>query len=361
MSLDLEQIDLSAVDALATIKSEQDQLEGRLKAMAARRDQVSSEVFQRVHGDYRKRLDELAADAAPLKIRAGDIYRQVKAELGGFESAFESARLDREEIEFRCSLGEFNDEELQSRLAVVDERINAHGKAREQLMSLRERFLSVVAAESELEGMDDDTARMSALGPPNSTRAIQPVSATIVSTPIKGPPDAPEFSHTVVSIGPPVPAPPTPPPAVPTAPAAPPVAPAMPAPVAAAPVVAAVAQLPKEPVRQASSRSSRNPDATVVFRQGRLEPRNGEAGSVVQTLGLKPVSIGNDGSCDLQLTVAGVSKRHAEISMTRAGFSVRDHAGAATTKVNGEVVQERVLSDGDTLSIGPAMFNFRLL
>lgn len=360
MSLDLEQIDLSAVEALATIKSEQDQLEGRLKAMAARRDQVSSEVFQRVHGDYRKRLDELAADAAPLKIRAGDLYRQVKAELGGFESAFEAARLDREEIEFRCSLGEFDDQELQSRLAVVDERIGAHGKAREQLMALRERFLSVVAAESELEGMDDDTARMSALGPPNSsTRPIQPVSATIVSAPIKGPPEPPESSHTVVSMGPPVAAPPVPPVVVPVAPTPAPPPPVSPPPVAAP--VAPVVTLPKEVPRPASSRSSRNPDATVVFRQGRLEPRNGEAGSVVQTLGLKPVSIGNDSSCDLQLTVAGVSKRHAEISMTRAGFSVRDHGGAATTKVNGEVVTERVLSDGDTLSIGPAMFNFRLL
>ena len=356
MSLDLEQIDLSAVEALATIKSEQDQLEGRLKAMAARRDQVSSEVFQRVHGDYRKRLDELAADAAPLKIRAGDLYRQVKAELGGFESAFEAARLDREEIEFRCSLGEFDDAELQSRLAVVDKRISAHGKAREQLMALRERFLSVVAAESELEGMDDDTARMSALGTPNpSTRSIQPASATIVSVPIKGPSEPPESLHSVVSLGPPLT-----PAAAPVAVALAPPPPA-PQPPVAAPVMAPVTQMPKDLPRQASSRSSRNPDATVVFRQGRLEPRNGEAGSVVQTLGLKPVSIGNDGSCDLQLTVPGVSKRHAEISMTRAGFSVRDHAGAATTKVNGEVVQERVLSDGDTLAIGPAMFNFRLL
>jgi|CXWL01.1.fsa_nt_gi hypothetical protein len=349
MSLDLEQIDLSAVEALATIKAEQDQLESRLKAMAARRDQVSSEVFQRVHGDYRKRLDELAAEAAPLKIRAGDTYRALKAELGGFEAAFEAARLDREEIEFRCSLGEFDDAELKSRLMAVDERIGAHGKARELALSLRERFLSVVSSESELEGFDDDTARMNALGPANpSTRQIQPVSATIVAAPIKGPPEPPEASHTIIS------APMTAPPPAPAPTPAPVVA--MPAPVSVIPPPAA---LPQQ--RTASSRSSRNPDATVVFRQGRLEPRNGEAGSVVQTLGLKPVTIGSDGGCDLHLTAAGVGKRHAEISMTRAGFSVRDHAGAGSTKVNGEVVQERVLSDGDTLSLGPAQFNFRLL
>lgn len=345
MSLDLERMDLSAVEALATIKAEQDQLEARLKTMAARREQVSGEVFQRVHGDYRKRLDELSAEAAPLKVRAGDTYRALKVELGGFESAFEAARLDREEIEFRCSLGEFDDAELQLRSQAVDERISAHGKARELALSLRERFLSVVAAESELENADDDTARMSVLGSPHSgARPIQAVSATIVAVPIKGPPEPPEASHTVVSA--PIPPPP--------APLAPVVAP----PAAVVPIIPVAAV---QPARQAAMRSSRNPDATVVFRQGRLEPRNAEAGSVVQTLGLKPVSIGSDGVCDLQLGVQGVAKRHCEISMTRAGFSVRDHAGASTTKVNGETVQERVLSDGDTLSIGPAQFNFRLL
>lgn len=351
MSLDLEKIDLSAVEALAMIKSEQDQLESRLKTMAARREQVSGEVFQRVHADYRKRLDELSAEAAPLKIRAGDTYRALKIELGGFEAAFEAARLDREEIEFRCSLGEFNDAELDIRLQAVDERISAHGKARELALSLRERFLSVVSAESELENADDDTARMNALGPPSSSsRQIQPVSATIVAAPIKGPPDQPEAAHTVVSMGAQVQAPP---------PAPAPVA--IPATVVT-PIIPPPAALPAAQAgRSASSRSSRNPDATVVFRQGRLEPRNSEAGSVVQTLGLKPVTIGNDGACDLQLSAPGVAKRHAEISMTRAGFSVRDHAGASSTKVNAETVQERVLSDGDTLSIGPAQFNFRLL
>ncbi len=352
MSLDLEQIDLSAVEALATIKAEQDQLESRLKAMAARRDQVSAEVFARVHGDYRKRLDELAADAAPLKIRAGDTYRALKTELGGFEAAFEAARLDREEVEFRCSLGEFDESELQSRLGAVDERIGAHGKARELALSLKERFLSVVSSETELESHDDDTARMTAMGPPaGSTRALAPISATIVAAPIKGPAEAPESSHTVVSMGAPVAAPVNSATIVSTTP--------VPAPPSVPPSSANT--MAQQAPKAASSRSSRNPDATVVFRQGRLEPRNPEAGSVVQTLGLKPVSIGSDSGCDLQLVAAGVAKRNAEISMTRAGFSVRDHSGTSSVRVNGEVVQERVLSEGDTLSIGPAQFNFRLL
>ena len=127
MALDLNAIDLSAVEALAKIKTEHDQLGERLRAMASKRDQVSAEVYQRVHADYRKRIDELAAQAAPLKQSAGEVYRALRSELASLEDAFASARLDREEIDFRHTLGEFDGSELQLRVAAVDVRIEEHG------------------------------------------------------------------------------------------------------------------------------------------------------------------------------------------------------------------------------------------
>lgn len=333
MSVDLSKIDLGAVDALARIKGEQDQLNERLKAMAAQREKVSPEVYQRVHDDYQRRLGELAAEAAPLKQRAGEVYRALRTELAGLEQSFSAASLDREEIDFRHALGEFDAAEMQRRVKAIDARIEEAGKARAQALALKERFLAVVASEADLEGSDDDTARMAAITPPAQAEA------TVISTPIKGPAAPPAEATTVLA------------PAAVAPPAAAP-APAPPPPMAPAAVVGAA---------RASSRSSRNPDATVVFRQGRLEPRNPEAGSVVQTLGLKPVSIGSDAGCDLQLSAGGIAKRHLEIVMTRAGFSVRDVAASGQVKVNGTVVQEHVLADGDTLSVGPAQFNFRLL
>lgn len=332
MTIDLTRIDLAAVDALATLKKERDQLTERLTAMGGRREQVSAEVYQRVHDDYRRRLDELAAQAAPLKQKAGEVYRALRAEVARLEQEFGVARLDREEIEFRHSLGEFGAEELKQRLQTVDARIQSHGKAREAAGELKARFLAVVESEAELDGSDEDTARMTAITPPMVAAATAPEpTPTVVAGPIK-PPAMPENSATVVAA--PVPAPPVAPPAVATASA---------------------------PTKGAVSRSSRNPDATVVFRQGRLEPRNNEAGSVVQTLGLRPINIGSDPGCDLHLSAPGVAKKHVEITMTRAGFSVRDVAASTTVKVNGEAIQERVLAEGDTLSVGPALFHFRLL
>jgi hypothetical protein len=333
MALDLNTVDLSAVDALAALKVEQDQLGERLKAMTSKRDQVSVEVYERVHGDYRRRLDELMTQAAPLKQRAGESYRALRAELANLEKVFTSARLDREELDFRHALGEFDAAELQERVKAVDARIEEHGKAHALALSLKERFLSVVSGETELEASDDDTARMEAINAPPAAPTTD-AGATMIAAPIKAPAAADAAATMIGSLAMP-PAPATL--AAPSPPAAP------------------------TPARPPAARPPRNPDATVVFRQGRLEPRNAEAGSVVQTLGLKPVCIGSDSTCDLQLSAPGIAKRHVEISMTRAGFNLRDVAASGSVKINGSVVQEHVLSEGDTLSLGPAQFNFRLL
>jgi hypothetical protein len=334
MALDLNTVDLGAVDALAALKVEQDQLGERLKAMTSKRDQVSAEVYERVHGDYRRRLDELMTQAAPLKQRAGESYRALRAELANLEKVLNSARLDREELDFRHALGEFDAAELKQRVKAVDARVEEHSKAHARALSLKERFLSVVSGETELEASDDDTARMEAINSAPAAPAAD-AAATMIAAPIKGSAVV-DVAATIVG-----------PPMLPPAPAA---------------VAAAVAPTPAAtPARPPAARPPRNPDATVVFRQGRLEPRNAEAGSVVQTLGLKPVCIGSDSTCDLQLSAPGVAKRHVEISMTRAGFNLRDVAASGSVKINGSIVQEHVLSEGDTLSLGPAQFNFRLL
>lgn len=329
MALDLNSVDLSAVEALVAIKSEQDQLADRLKAMESKRSQVSSEVYQRVQSDYRTRQSELSSQAAPLIQRAGEAYRALRAELVDLESAFKTAKLDREEIDFRHALGEFDDKELAARVKAVDARVAEHGQARTKALALKERFLAVVSNESELDASDEDTARMDAI--PGVSAKPADSSATVISGPVTPAPAKADPDATLVAALPALkPLPIVPPP----------------------PAPAAAANAGKRP---------RNPDATVVFRQGRLEPRNPEAGSVVQTLGLKPISIGSDPACDLQLSASGIAKRQLEITMTRAGFCIRDVAANGAVKINGEVVQERVLAESDTLSVGPAQFNFRLL
>jgi hypothetical protein len=331
MAIDPDGIDLSTLDELTALKRQREAISQRIAVMNEKRGKVSEEVYQRVHADYQQQLQELAAKAAPLRQQAAAGWQALKIEMARIEADFNAARLDKEEIEFRHSLGEFDAAELKRRLRSVDERVEASTRLRDKAAQLKARYLAAVESEGELEAGDEDTARMPAIPDP-------PKPAAAAASTLRTQPPAPELPATTLR--------------------APPSAPAADATLVAAPLPAATGS---SPARAASSRSSRNPDATVVFRQGRLEPRNPEAGSVVQTLGLRPISIGSGSECDLQLQVAGLGKRHAEISMTRAGFCVRDTSSSGTISVNGETVSERVLADGDALAIGPALFHFRLL
>jgi len=63
---ELSAIDLSAIDALKTLKAEQDVLDERLKAMEAMKGEVASAVYLRVREDYEKRQRALDEQSRPL-------------------------------------------------------------------------------------------------------------------------------------------------------------------------------------------------------------------------------------------------------------------------------------------------------
>jgi hypothetical protein len=313
MSWDFAKLNLAAVDALSGLKKERDQVRARLSAMEAKRESVTQAVYSRVHHDYTQQLAELDGKSAPLLKEVRALYAELTAALGQLDAKLESARLDREEIEFRHSLGEFDEPELKKRLKAIDAALGEHNKLREQGQAVRQRFLAAVDGESELiQDLDEDTQRVPAIETP------------VVTPPVLDTPTAPSIAPLAPSVAPPT----SPPPAAPA-------------------------------TRPTMTRASKNPDATIVFRQGRLEPLNPEAGSVVQAVGLRPILVGSDASCDLSLSVPGIAKRHAEITMTRSGFVLKDLGGGSTT-VNGSTIKEQLLADGDSLAFGAARFNFRL-
>ena len=103
-----------------------------------------------------------------------------------------------------------------------------------------------------------------------------------------------------------------------------------------------------------------NPDATVVFRPGRLTPMNPEAGIAPTMLSLKPIHVGSDSTCDVRISASGVQPRHVEICLTRAGFILKDVGGGGLVLIDGQTITEQLLRDGDAIQIGPARFSFKL-
>jgi pSer/pThr/pTyr-binding forkhead associated (FHA) protein len=72
-------------------------------------------------------------------------------------------------------------------------------------------------------------------------------------------------------------------------------------------------------------------------------------------------SIGREADNHVQLLRPEVSKRHAHLQPTPAGWRIRDLNSRNGLLVNGRRVQEAVLRSGDQLTIGPYTVVFELV
>ena len=75
-------------------------------------------------------------------------------------------------------------------------------------------------------------------------------------------------------------------------------------------------------------------------------------------LGAEPVEIGRLPECGIVLNDPNVSRRHAAIHRRGSEVVVADLGSTNGTRVNGAQVRERVLQDGDDVSIGTTTIRF---
>jgi pSer/pThr/pTyr-binding forkhead associated (FHA) protein len=94
------------------------------------------------------------------------------------------------------------------------------------------------------------------------------------------------------------------------------------------------------------------------------EGAGGNVGSLVLPdgrrvgLGETPTSLGRNSDCTVHLADPRASRRHAEIRATADGFVISDLGSMNGTQVNGTSVKERVLHDGDQISVGATVMRF---
>jgi len=70
-------------------------------------------------------------------------------------------------------------------------------------------------------------------------------------------------------------------------------------------------------------------------------------------------TIGRLSECEVVLTDPGASRKHAQIVRRDDGYAVSDMGSTNGTLVNGEPVRERLLVDGDRITIGSTVLEFR--
>ena len=81
-----------------------------------------------------------------------------------------------------------------------------------------------------------------------------------------------------------------------------------------------------------------------------------EAISITRT----PIVVGRLSSNDVVLSDANVSRRHAEITRNRSRWTLTDLGSTNGTSVNGKLIKEQNLKDGDRLGFGTSELIFRL-
>lgn len=359
----LEAIDVSAVDALKTVKAEQDILAERLQQLEEKRSAVAEPVYLRVRGDYETRNRELEQKAAPLKQQARVQYQELSALLDRYAGDHEAVTLDRQEIELRHQLGEFDDAEYKRRIADLETELAARADALARAKQLKASFLEAFHSEAELQL----AASATPVTPPPAVTPT-PTPAPTAATPppsVASAPTVPGGFRTLETepVGDQTQVFSTMPPLPPSAPVSPPPAPAPATPTAKSARPPSETQMMPVLDIPLPTRSNAAPaaasGATVVVRAARLVPQNPEAGKNSVLLGLNAVGIGADASNEVRVGGPGVDPKHAQLTVSMAGYTVVDLGSPHGTRVNAEKIRERLLRDQDVIQIGAARWVFR--
>ena len=72
------------------------------------------------------------------------------------------------------------------------------------------------------------------------------------------------------------------------------------------------------------------------------------------------VTIGRLADCDVVVTDKGASRKHAQLKQRNGTWTVTDLGSTNGTRLNGQTIQSRELSDGDKITIGTTMLEFRV-
>ncbi len=399
----LDDADLGVVDALRELKHEVDLLRGRLTALEDMQANLSDAVYRRVHEDYARRLADLETRIAPLRAQARLAYAGLRDRIEAIQHAYASIQLDRQEVELRHQLGEYDAATHSERLATIDAALRERSIAQDRAEALRARFLEVFESEADLEAappvaaapahdttreasaraarsrveepaLEDELAAL-ALDASMLAQIPEPVAASAPAEPASIPRADTAPAHIDMAVTqilqvldmpdlptvPPAPAATTPAPAARATPSAPPRPAAEARPGLAAAVTSIGIATPTPPPVPAvpTSAAAAMSGSTMFLRTARLVPQNVEAGRAAIPLPPKPVTLGGDAGSDIRVGGPGVEAQHARIEANNQGYVLTDLDSKHGTRVNAEPIRERLLRHEDVIQIGAARYVFR--
>ncbi len=327
---EMQKIDTSVIDELMEVKQERETVAARLAKMTAEQTQVSDVVFRRVKRDYETRLSGLERKAAPLKDKGRQEFGKLKSLLDRLDSQNQSTKFDKEEIEFRHRLGEFEDKDFEKKLAELESKLDEQKGHLAESGDLRARFVEAFDSEQELTTPPPAAAPPVAPPPP----APAPAAPTAVDdgAGLTAPQPVPPPMRVGAGSGVGTPLPP------------PPGGPAADAGIDGTMILAA------EPPPAAK---------TTQMAIAKLVAIDDDLGA--PEFALQPQTfVGRTPDNHVRINKPTVSRRHAQLSSSDKGWNVKDLRSENGTYVNGEKITEKMLADGDRVHFGTVRLIFRV-
>ena len=147
----LKSVDVSSLDKLIEIRKEQERIRGFRAKAAEKKSSVTDAVFKRVMEDYSKRAAALESQSAPLKSAATEEYRKLKSLNDAITQRREAAQLEKDELEFRNTIGELSDPDLASGLKGPQKVIDRCAAEQKAVDAIKTRFIEAFGSLDELE------------------------------------------------------------------------------------------------------------------------------------------------------------------------------------------------------------------
>jgi hypothetical protein len=308
-------IDVSSLSELVRIRREEDILRERLQKMESARERVSEIVFRRVRDDYEKRKIALETEARGPRQQAALEYRRLRELTLEAERSLQESKFELEETELRHELGEFPEDTYEGRSTDGQRRVSERQKILDEFGAMKSDFVKAFPSEEELEraatsAAEGTKAANPAQDGPTTTTAQMDVHASIPGAPL---PPAMNPDATIVGVAP-----------------------------------------------LAGRAHTKNPGPPPAVRAPRLILFTNDEPEREYALRRAPMSIGRSSENEIYVPFPDVSRAHASIVPEGdAQFKVIDRGSPNGVIVNGALVKEHVLSEGDVIQIGRRKLVFR--
>ncbi|MHC5080930.1 MAG: FHA domain-containing protein [Planctomycetota bacterium] len=359
------------VSLLEQIVSERNKIQALLGKAEANKGRVKDEIYQKVLSDYEAKLAEVAAKFEPIREEIGSILQEIRKRELALRKDQGSVHDELEELRFRCELGEFSPDELetqeQERGSQVQE-YEAKLQTIESAYSICRQYLGEDDFNEVMEGVQTPAEPAPTEEPVEELISIDDSSGDIPPPPPdvefvahpEGPVDLDLHSEDMNVEEGAVP----PPPMIPVDPipdeegdggSEDPMMTGDPELTLSEPIPMPVEGAPEGGTTLDTGTPGEPEDieATLSFQKRAFLNLLKEGGDQdTYLLGMESLTIGRNHRNDIVLLDRSISRKHAEVKKEDEGYILVDLSSGGGVLVNGDKKKRSVLKNGDEVTIG---------